>query len=70
MIDLDAIKASGLNSDAESQRLLDMHRWRESVALHGELCAKFLRDNPRASSELFEAFSNRVQSNAVAAAHA
>ena len=54
MIDLDAIKAAGLNSNANSQRLLDMHRWRESVALHGELCAKWLRDNPGCTSADYE----------------
>jgi hypothetical protein len=35
-IDLDAIKAAGLNSEAESQRLLDAHRRRESGELHGD----------------------------------
>ena len=54
MTDLDAVKAAGLNSNAESQRLLDMHRWRQSVELHGELCAKWLRDNPGCTSADYE----------------
>jgi hypothetical protein len=54
MIDLDAIKAAGLNSDAESRRLLDLHRWRAAVALHGDLCAKYLRDNPGSNSAEYE----------------
>lgn len=56
MIDLDAIKAAGLNSDAESQRLLSMQKWRASVDLHGDLCAKFLRDNPGCTSAEFERY--------------
>lgn len=56
MIDLDAIKAAGLNSATESERLLSMHRWRESVALHGDLCAKFLRDNPGCTSAEFQRY--------------
>lgn len=54
MVDLDAIKAAGLNSDAHSRQALDLHRWREAVALHGELCAKYLRDNPGSTSADYE----------------
>lgn len=58
MVDLDAIKAAGLNSDAESQRLLDLHRWRAAVALHGDLCAKYLRDNPGCTSADYDWYCN------------
>lgn len=60
MIDLDAIKAAGLNTEAHSAALLAMHEWRTRIELHGELCAKFLRDNPHVTSAEFERFGQRA----------
>jgi hypothetical protein len=55
-IDLDAIKASGRNDAEHSAQLLLMHVWRERVCLQSELCAKFLRDQPGASSSEFASY--------------
>lgn len=55
MIDLDAIKAAGLNDAEHSAHLLLMHVWRERVAAHSELCSAFLRDG--CTSDEFARFS-------------
>ena len=54
MIDLDAIKASGANSDERSLAILRLHDWREWVAVTDALCAERLRDG--VSSVEFERF--------------
>lgn len=55
MIDLDAIKASGANSDERSLAILRLHDWREWVAVTDALCADLLRDG--VSSGEFERFA-------------
>lgn len=55
MIDLDAIKASGANSDERSLALLRLHDWREWVAVTDALCAERLRGG--VSSDEFECFA-------------
>ena len=51
MIDLDALKAANLHMKETSENMLAMHRWRESVRLHGEMLVKWLRDHPGATSD-------------------
>ncbi len=38
MIDLDAIKASGLNAAERSAELMRLYVWARRVQMHGELC--------------------------------
>lgn len=38
MVDLDAIKANGLNATERSAELMRMYVWSRRVKLHGELC--------------------------------
>lgn len=60
MIDLDRIKAAGLNDAEHSAQLLLMHAWRQRVRLHADLCAAFLRDEPHVTSPQFERFASRA----------
>lgn len=54
MIDLDAIKAAGLNSNEASARLLAQHEYQERVRLYLDLCRGFADANPLATSEEVE----------------
>lgn len=58
--DLDAIKASGQNSDAHSREMIAQHERRERRVLHSQLWAKWLRDNPSAAPADIQAFAERA----------
>ncbi|MBQ1761929.1 MAG: hypothetical protein IIZ92_03395 [Aquincola sp.] len=49
VIDLDAIKAAGLNSNDVSMRMLAEHRHQQRVEVLAEMCCKFIADNPQST---------------------
>lgn len=59
MINLDAIKTSGENSDNCSFRLLEMHRWRERVEVDGLMLSRILRDG--ITSEWYEILAKELR---------
>lgn len=59
-LDLDAIKACGLNSDEHSFEMLDRHDKAARIQLHSDLWSKWLRYHPDASALEIQDFAARM----------
>lgn len=65
MIDLDQLKAAGLNSDRQSRRLLSSHEATESDRLRDDLWSAWCLENPHATAGEIAAFEASLPSPAV-----
>lgn len=60
MIDLDAIKAAGLNSDAVSVRMLADHEYRQRIELLAAMVQEHRRCHPEATDNDIEQYRLRA----------
>lgn len=60
VIDLDAIKAAGLNSDAVSRQMLASHEYRARIELLAEMVSRYCETHPQATVADVEQYRQRA----------
>lgn len=60
MIDLEAIKAAGLNSGAVSREMLASHEYRARIELLAEMVSRWCADHPDATQADLEDYRQRA----------